>query len=187
MIFPGIEWQISHFSDPDGEISFLRRVCECSWLPGDHEETRSGIKWDPWWSSKCHVPTWPLNQTYWSASLLAVQTHVEARSTQRGRGLTGRWGRWAGLRRCFEVNVWRKVWGKRLWCFSAVVSMYIANIMCEEVNNSTWLQHGSCLFALCFALQWNSVKTSVNSSACCMYKRDDTHMQIAIDIFVVDQ
>lgn len=109
MIFSGIEWQISHFSDPDGEISFLRCFCECSWLPGDHEQTRSGIKWDPWWSSKCHVPTWPLNQTYWSASLLAVQTHIEARSTQRGRDWREDEG---GEQVCSAALRWRQVWGK---------------------------------------------------------------------------
>lgn len=38
-------------------------------------ETRSEIHWDCRRSSNCHVPTWPLNETYWSAWLLDVQTH----------------------------------------------------------------------------------------------------------------
>lgn len=30
---------ISHFSDPDGEVSFLRCVCECSWLSAEGQGT----------------------------------------------------------------------------------------------------------------------------------------------------
>lgn len=48
-----------------------------------HEEAWWGTGWDPRWSSKCHVPTWPLNQTYWSASLLAIQTRTKVRSTSQ--------------------------------------------------------------------------------------------------------
>lgn len=45
------------------------RECMCAlWDPVD---TWSGIKWDPQWSSKCHVPTRPLNQTYWSVHTIS--------------------------------------------------------------------------------------------------------------------
>lgn len=44
-------------------LPFLRG-CMCAlWDP---VEPWSGIKWDSRWSPKCHVPTRPLNQTYWS-------------------------------------------------------------------------------------------------------------------------
>lgn len=63
-----------------------------------------------------------------------------------------------------------------------LVSMYTVNIMCKQVNNSTWLQHGSCLLSMFLS----TVNISVNSAACCIYNRDDTE-QIAVTISFVDQ
>lgn len=50
-------------------------------------------------------------------------------------------------------------WRDRKVCCD-VVDEYV---MCEQVNNSTWLQQGSCLFFLYLP----PIKSTVNNSACC--------------------
>lgn len=66
------------------------RECMCAlWDP---VETWSGIKWDPRWSSKCHVPTRPLNQTYWSVHTISCPNWHKGQINISRRD----WARWAG-------------------------------------------------------------------------------------------
>lgn len=91
----------------------------------------------------------------------------------------GRWARWGDRAR--SAGVWRDT-KSLLWCFSSRLLFVDEYVMCKQVNNSTWLQHGSCLFSLSLA----PVKTSVNNTACCMCDKDEAEQIVVRWIFSVD-
>lgn len=90
----------------------------------------------------------------------------------------GRWGRWADQTRRF--GVWRD---RKVCCDVSRLLFVDEYVMRKQVNNSTWLQHLSCLFFLSLS----PAKTSVNNSACCICNKDETEQTVVRCIFFVDQ
>lgn len=125
------------------------------WSVWDCTETQSGIHWDPRWSSKCHVRTWPLDQTYWSAWLLAVQTH---RGQINSAG--GDWPRQAETVADGEQISARRSGANvkgRVFCDVSRLASVDTDVMCSQVNNSTrlqqWVVCSFCLSPLKSAIQ----------------------------------
>lgn len=74
------------------DVEWFPLLWECMCALRDPVEPRSGIKWDPRWSSKCHVPTRPLNQTYWSVHTASCPNWHKGQINISRRD----WPRWAG-------------------------------------------------------------------------------------------
>lgn len=64
----------------------------------------------------------------------------------------------------------RQGWRDRKVCCDSHLLSVDEYVMCEQVNNSTWLQQGSCLFFLYLT----PVKSTVNNSACCICSKATT-------------
>lgn len=113
----------------------------------ESEGTWSGIKLAPRWPSDRHVPTQPLNQTYWSASLLAVRTHIKARAASRAVIDGG--GRGDGRGERSNDSASGLTWEKYLWSCLVVVNEYV-------VLSKSIIQHDYSMWAvgsLCCSLQ----------------------------------
>lgn len=75
-------------------------------------------------------------------------------------------------------------WRDRKVCCDVSRLLFVDEyVMREQVNNSTRLQHVSCLFFLSLS----PAKTSVNNSACCICNKDETEQTVVRCIFFVDR
>lgn len=122
------------------------------------------VVWGPWgdmlWDQMGSLVVTQVPCSYMtSQSDLLISLTISWPNTHKGqintagcdwRQWAGSWGRWADLDCCFGVNVLEKCEEKVVMFLGCCLwlSMYIVNIMCKQVNKSTWLQHGSCFLSM---------------------------------------
>lgn len=143
------------------DVEWFPLLWECMCALWDPVEPWSGIKWDPWWSSKCHVPTRPLNQTYWFLHTTSCPNWDKGQINISSRD----WPQWAGkVTRGEQVRDTAPGFDRREESVVMVLGcglwMYMS---CKRVNNSELLRRGSCLFFPCLP---HAAMPTVDSSTC---------------------